>query len=143
MIDDIVNDHLQRIVKYRKELEGIAAKKQNDFINDPILIMAAERLFHLAIESCINIANKILSLEQFNKPVTPPETYADIFRELGNLGIVTKPFSEKLVKMAKFRNRLVHLYWEVDTGELYKYMTENLEDFQAFIDQIVNYYNSR
>jgi len=143
MIDEIVNDHLQRIIKYRNELAGIARKKQNEFINDRLLIAASERLFQLAIESCINIANKILSLEQFSKPVTPPETYADIFRELGNLGIVTKSFSEKLITMAKFRNRLVHIYWEIDANELYKYLSENLKDFQTFIDQIVKYYNSK
>ena len=143
MIDEIVNDHLQRIIKYRNELEAIAGKEQSEFINDRLLIAATERLFQLAIESCINIANKILSLEQFNKPVNPPETYSDIFRELGNLGIVTRSFSEKLITMAKFRNRLVHIYWEVDANELFKYLTENLKDFQAFIDQIVKYYNSK
>jgi uncharacterized protein YutE (UPF0331/DUF86 family) len=143
MIDEIVNDHLQRIIKYRNELAGIAGKKQNEFINDRLLIAASERLFQLAIESCINIANKILSLEQFSKPVTPPETYADIFRQLGKLGIVTKSFSEKLITMAKFRNRLVHIYWEIDANELYKYLSENLKDFQTFIDQIVKYYNSK
>ena len=143
MIDEIVNDHLQRIIKYRNELAGIALKEQNEFINDRLLIAASERLFQLAIESCINIAKKILSLEQFSKPVTPPETYADIFRELGNLGIVTKSFSEKLITMAKFRNRLVHIYWEIDANELYKYLSENLKDFQTFIDQIVKYYNSK
>lgn len=143
MIDEIVNDHLQRIVKYRKELEAIAGKEQSEFINNRLLIAATERLFQLAIESCINIGTKILSLEQFNNPVNPPETYADIFRELGNLGIVTKSHSEQLITMAKFRNRLVHIYWEVDAKELYKYLTENLEDFQTFIDQIVKYYNSK
>jgi len=45
--------------------------------------------------------------------------------------------------MAKFRNRLVHIYWEVDAKELYKYLTENLKDFQTFIDQIVKYYGSK
>ena len=143
MIDEVVNDHLQRIVKYRNELEAISEKKESEFINNRLLIAASERLFQLAIESCINIAAKILSIEQFSKPVNPPETYADIFRELGNLGIVTKSLSEQLIAMAKFRNRLVHIYWEVDAKELYKYLTENLKDFQIFIDQIVRYYNSK
>jgi uncharacterized protein YutE (UPF0331/DUF86 family) len=143
MIDEIVNDHLQRIVKYRNELEAIAVKEQSEFINDRLLIAATERLFQLAIESCINVAAKILSLEQFNKPVNPPETYADFFRELEKTGIVTKSLSDKLIAMAKFRNRLVHIYWEVDAKELYKYLTENLKDFQTFIDQIVKYYGSK
>ena len=143
MIDESVNDHLQRLNRYKNELTGISRKSRDEFLNDHLLIAATERLFQLAIESCINVANKILSIEQFDKPVKPPETYADIFRELGALEIISKSFTEKLITMTKFRNRLVHMYWEVDKEELYKYLTGNLEDFQTFIDSIVNYYNSK
>jgi uncharacterized protein YutE (UPF0331/DUF86 family) len=143
MIDENVNDHLQRLIRYKNELTGISRKSRDEFLNDHLLIAATERLFQLAIESCINVANKILSIEQFDKPVKPPETYADIFRELGTLEIISKSFTEKLITMTKFRNRLVHMYWEVDKEELYKYLTGNLEDFQTFIDFIVNYYNSK
>ena len=143
MIDESVNDHLQRLIRYKNELTGISRKSRDEFLNDHLLIAATERLFQLAIESCINVANKILSIEQFDKPVKPPETYADIFRELGALEIISKSFTEKLITMTKFRNRLVHMYWEVDKEELYKYLTGNLEDFQTFIDSIVNYYNSK
>jgi len=142
MIDEIVNEHLQRIVRYRNELEIISGKTKSEFIQDHLLVAATERLFQLAIESCINLANRILSLEQMKKPINPPETYADIFRELGKLDIVSSAFTEKLIRMTKFRNRLVHLYWEVDVEELYKYLKENLKDFQTFIDYIVKYYNN-
>jgi uncharacterized protein YutE (UPF0331/DUF86 family) len=143
MIDEIVNDHLQRIIKYRNELKELARKKESELINNHLLVAATERLFQLAIESCINVASRILSQAQFDKPVSPPESYADIFRELAKLGIITQQFLEKLITMVKFRNRLVHLYWEIDPKELYRYLTKNLQDFQIFIDQIVKYYNRK
>ena len=65
MIDKIINDHLQRIVKYRNELEDIAKKEKSEFINNHLLIAATERLFQLSIESCINIGSRILVQEQF------------------------------------------------------------------------------
>jgi uncharacterized protein YutE (UPF0331/DUF86 family) len=34
--------------------------------------------------------------------------------------------------MAKFRNVLVHLYLEVDLRRVYRYLQENLDDFEAF-----------
>jgi len=37
-----------------------------------------------------------------------PETYADIFIGMKRIGVVVDVFCQRLVKMAKFRNRLVH-----------------------------------
>jgi uncharacterized protein YutE (UPF0331/DUF86 family) len=34
--------------------------------------------------------------------------------------------------MAKFRNVLVHLYLEVDLQRVYRYLQENLDDFETF-----------
>ena len=44
---------------------------------------------------------------------------------------------KRLIKMAKFRNRLVHLYWELDTETIYKIIQENVEDFKLFQEKIV------
>jgi len=38
--------------------------------------------------------------------------------------------------MAKFRNRLVHLYWEVDDAELYQILRENLSDLDRFLTEV-------
>jgi uncharacterized protein YutE (UPF0331/DUF86 family) len=42
-----------------------------------------------------------------------PEDYADTFSIIGEAGRFSKEFVEKLTRMARFRNRLVHIYWEV------------------------------
>ncbi len=41
--------------------------------------------------------------------------------------------------MARFRNRVVHLYEQVDTGDVYEYVTEGLSDFNKFIEDINRY----
>jgi uncharacterized protein YutE (UPF0331/DUF86 family) len=43
-----------------------------------------------------------------------PEDYGDTFKVLDEGGILDEEFATKLVSMARFRNRLVHLYWDVD-----------------------------
>jgi len=44
-----------------------------------------------------------------------------------------------LKKMASFRNRLVHLYWEVDNRTVYRILQENLGDFERYISYIVDF----
>jgi uncharacterized protein YutE (UPF0331/DUF86 family) len=58
---------------------------------------------------------------------------------MGEKGAFDVEFSEQLVKMAKFRNRLVHLYWEVDDARIYKILEENLGDFIKFIKLIAGF----
>lgn len=38
--------------------------------------------------------------------------------------------------MAKLRNRLVHIYWEVDDALLYKILTLNLVDIERFLKEL-------
>ncbi len=38
--------------------------------------------------------------------------------------------------MARFRNRLIHLYWEVDDNQIYEILQSRLDDFKTFLDQI-------
>ena len=41
--------------------------------------------------------------------------------------------------MAKFRNRLVHLYWEIDNKKIYEIIRDNLEDFKLFEQNVVEF----
>ena len=53
--------------------------------------------------------------------------------KLGEYKIVPLDFAnDKLVKMAKYRNRLVHFYAQITPDELYKILKENLGDFEIF-----------
>ena len=65
-----------------------------------------------------------------------PEDYADTFQVLAEAGIVDAEFAVELKKMARFRNRLVHLYWGVDVMELRQILATRLDDFETFISAI-------
>ena len=41
--------------------------------------------------------------------------------------------------MARFQNRLVHLYWEVDDEQLYEILQERLDDFKKFLDAMARF----
>lgn len=141
-MDSRVNDNLQRLNRYLLQLKNLADINKDDFIENDLYIASAERYLHLAIESCLNIGNRILSLEQFNKTIRAPESYADIFRELAKIEIISVEFSEELIRMAKYRNRLVHIYWEIQSDEIYEILQTRLGDFEKFMESIWKYYNN-
>ncbi len=138
-MDERVKEHLKRLNKYYLLLTDIRKKQFKDFEKDEILQGSAERFLQLAIESCLNIGNRLISLEQFNKPTDTPETYADIFLQLKKIGAIDSSFCDRLVQMAKLRNRLVHLYWEIDKKKIYQIIQERLDDFKLFEKTIVKF----
>lgn len=141
-MDRRVTEHLQRLVQYLNELHDISKTPKGQFSKNNLLIAATERYLQLAIESCINIGNRIISIEQFNKAIKAPESYSDIFIQLERIGLINKLLSENLIKMTKFRNRLVHVYWDVDPSALHAYLNSNLKDFHLFIRQVNDYFGS-
>jgi len=139
-MDEKLKEQLKLLEKYRSQLEEVAAHSREDYLRDGLLQGAAERYLQMSIESCINLGNRIISLAQFDKKIPPPESYADVFRKLGNLiEDMSSQFINDLVSMARFRNRLVHLYWEVRPEEVYDFLKLHIGDFVKFRDYIVSY----
>jgi uncharacterized protein YutE (UPF0331/DUF86 family) len=138
-VDERVKEHLKLLNKYYLLLADVRKKQYKDFERDAILQGSSERFLQLSIESCLNIGNRLISLEQFNKPTDTPETYADIFVQLKNIGAIDSSFCDRLVQMAKFRNRLVHLYWEIDPKEIYRIIQDNIDDFKLFEESVVKF----
>ncbi len=138
-MDERIKEHLKLLNKYYLLLTDVRKKQYKDFEKDAILQGSSERFLQLAIESCLNIGNRLISLEQFNKPTDTPETYADIFVQLKNIGVIDSSFCDRFVLMAKFRNCLVHLYWEIDKKKVYEIIRDNLEDFKLFEQNVVKF----
>jgi uncharacterized protein YutE (UPF0331/DUF86 family) len=62
--------------------------------------------------------------------------YADSFKVLEKHGVVKADDGMKLRQMAKFRNRLVHLYGDIDDTHVHDFILNRLYDivnFQAAI----------
>lgn len=119
--------HLYRLKGYDKK----------DFLGDPDKIGSAKYNFVLVIEASIDICNHLISRNGYRAP----EDYADTFVVLGEQGVFGNSFVDELVKMAKFRNRLVHIYWEIDDEQIYSILQTRLGDFKKFLDQIANFLN--
>jgi uncharacterized protein YutE (UPF0331/DUF86 family) len=141
-MDKRIKEHLKYLNRYALHLMDARKLSHEEFLGDEIRQASVERFLQLAIESCLNIGNRLLSLRQFEKPVKPPESYVDIFRQLHQLGVTDSEFTDRLVRMAKFRNRLVHMYWEIDREDLYRILQEDVNDFREFQKSVVDYLNA-
>lgn len=140
-MDERIKEHLKYLNKYYLLLLDARELPYDEFANNLVYYGSTERFLQLAIESCLNIGNRLLSLIQFVKPVATPETYADIFKEMSRLGVVDHDFMQRLIKMAGLRNRLVHLYWKIDQKTLYEFLQNDLDDFKLFQQSVVAYLN--
>ena len=116
-------------------LRDIGNLPLDDFLKDPDKIGSSKYNFIVAIESCIDMCNHVISRNGYRVP----EDYGDTFRVMGDVEAIDSDFSEELTNMAKFRNRLVHLYWEIDDRQLYEILQTRLDDFKKFLDSMARF----
>ena len=138
-MDERIKEYLKHLNRYYLLLLESKKLSYDDFKSSPLHQGSTERFLQLAIESCLNIGNRLIALAQLSKPVSTPGTYADIFKEMNRLGVVDHDFTQQLINMARFRNRLVHLYWDIDSEAVYTFLQNNLNDFKMFQQKVVEY----
>ncbi|MBS3817975.1 DUF86 domain-containing protein [bacterium] len=116
---------LQRLQKYKKDY----------FLKDPDKSGSAKYHFMIAIEAAIDMCNHLISRNGYRAP----EDYSDAFRVLGENGAFENSFVERLKEMARFRNRLVHIYWEIDENQIYNILQNRLGNFKTFLNQLARF----
>ena len=120
---------------YLESLRELAQLSQEDLVQDPISLGAAKYYLQISVECCINVANHVISRKRFRAPAT----YAESFTILAENGVIEPEFRATAHRMVRMRNRLVHLYWEVDADILYDTLQHNLADFVRFKSYIYRY----
>jgi len=123
-----ITDKFSQLDEYLGLLDGMRATPVDKFLKDKIVIGGAKYYLQVSIECCLDIANHIIAAEGFRAP----KDYADSFKVLEEHDVVDEHLGMKLRQMAKFRNRLVHLYGEIDDGYVYEFIKEDLHDVLDF-----------
>ncbi len=123
-----LNEILGGMKGYLANLRQLQALPTEELTGDPVKLGAAKYYLQIAIESCLDLANYLIAQHNWRRP----ESMADAFAVLAENGVVDDEFLVVLRRMARFRNRLVHLYWEVDAKVIYELLQDNLGDFDRF-----------
>jgi uncharacterized protein YutE (UPF0331/DUF86 family) len=129
---------LNRLKGYLSKLEILSALPKEDFLNDFTNTESAKHLLQVSIECSLDIAHHIVADEGYRTP----SDYYDTFTVLHENGILPASFMPTLRQMVSFRNRVVHLYWDVDDATVYRILQDNLGDFDAYIKYILDFVES-
>lgn len=116
-----------------KRLFELSENEKDIFISEYTLVDSAKYNLIVAIEAMIDICNHIVSRENYEIPATS----ADSIKSVTKNGVLPVEYEKNFIAMVKFRNRLVHLYFETDDKEIYKILKNNLNDFNVFIKAIL------
>lgn len=121
-----------------RELRAIGQTPKEVWLLDARSINSAKYLLIVAAEAALDICNHLAA----RKGGRSPADYADCIVVLAEMGILDETLMQRLVRMVKFRNLLVHLYWKVDDAEIYRIIQENLGDFDRYLAAVGDYLQS-
>lgn len=132
---DTLASIIERLRGYLERLRVLATISQEEFLQDFTKVESAKHLLQVSIECCLDIAHHIVADAGYRTPTD----YYDTFVVLSENGIVPRTFLPTLRKMVGFRNRLVHLYWDVDDAMVHQILQENLVDFDTYVAFILDF----
>lgn len=119
--------------EYLEVLEKLAKTPVERFVKDKVLIGSMRYYLQVSVETCLDVANHVIASERYRAP----KDYSDSFAVLEEEGIIPADLSARLRQMAKFRNRLVHLYGEIDDRKVHAIVLTDLGDIEQFRKMII------
>ena len=119
---------LSNLRRFLAVLQNLAVVPRQAFLANPDMVGNAKYHLVIAIECCIDIANHIIASENYRFP----RDNADSFAVLVEQAVLPGESRQPLRAMARFRNRLIHLYWDVDDAKVHEYLRDSLGDIERF-----------
>lgn len=114
------------------EIRRLTSLEDKEFWLEKENIAAVKYYLLLAIEAvgsiCVHIAAR-----KFNKGVS---VFGECFEVLEQERFLAEDLSLRLRKMVKFRNKLMHRYWEIDEKNVLEYARKDLGDFEEFMREV-------
>lgn len=82
----------------------------------------------MAAQTCIDLTNHIIASEGWRTP----RDFGDSFTVLHEHGVIDDTLAGRLRDLAGLRNRLVHVYDEIDDVRVHQALATGLSDLDAF-----------
>jgi uncharacterized protein YutE (UPF0331/DUF86 family) len=99
----------------------------------------AERIFEILSQIILDICTHIIAHEKNS----PPETYADCMKKLGDLKVISRQTQEISISLVKMRNIIVHQYGKINYKLLFEGLRELHEYFPKYQDEVLAWVNSQ
>jgi len=127
-----IQENLNLIGEFLEKLRKLAQLPKDEFLSDERNPAASESFLRRCIEAIFDIGRHILSKSFAFKSLE----YKEVAQELGSKKIISKEYSKILIKIAGYRNRLVHFYKQITADELYDILQNDLIDIENFLEEM-------
>lgn len=105
MVDrDLILRKLADLQQYLEQVFEYRGVSVDEYRRDWKIQRIVERTLQIAIEACVDVATHIIA----DRGLRVPATYAEAFEVLGEAGLLDGALQAAMVRMAKFRNVIVH-----------------------------------
>jgi len=121
-----------------RKLEPLKTKPRGEFETNPYLKDIVERNLEVAAQACIDIANRIITVEGLEKP---SDAYGAI-EMLEKAEVLPSDLAHRLAPIAGFRNILVHEYLKIDWDQVLSNL-QRLADLHKFAEHVKEWMESR
>lgn len=122
-----VEARIQRLEDLIERLDGVRQAGEDAYLASAEQRAATERWLQVAIQICIDLGTQIVA----EQSARPPSDYADIFKILGEKGVIADDLALRLGNAARQRNLMVHLYMEIDDRAVFASLAY-LDDLREF-----------
>lgn len=136
---EMVRARLSEIRESVEKIRDLVALSDEDFFADERNLYTVYYLLLICIEAVATICNHLLA----RLAKSAPASYSECFEGLQNLGVLDDDLVKRLIPMARFRNFLVHRYWDIDPHQVLAYARTNLGDFEDYNKAIIRYLTSK
>lgn len=128
----LLRDRAREIREQVDKIRRYASLPDEEFLADERNLYTVLHLMLISIEATAAICNHLLA----KLARKAPESYAECFEHLAEMGIISGELASRLVQMSRFRNLLVHRYWTVEPQRVLQIARTNLGDFEEFLRQV-------
>jgi len=142
-VEETVRKIERRLASLERRTAGLKTKiiavSQEAFLTDEMLQEFAFARLYKMTQDVIDLAALLIALEGRIPPPEGPER----LEVLGEMRLIPSELASRLVRMARFRNVLAHIYEELDLVRLYRFASEEIRDIDAFVEAVKAYLVSR
>ena len=127
MVDlDRIHQRLQLLTGYLHELRRLRDLPVIEYLQYEVY--AGRYRVQVAAQTCIDLANHVIASEGWRTP----RDFGDSFTVLHEYGVIDDALAGRLRGLAGLRNRLVHVYDEIDDVRVHQALSTGLPDLDAF-----------
>jgi len=133
MKQEDVQTKLDVIPENLEKLENLRSKSYEEFISDFRNIDSALHRLQTSIQALLDIGGYVIA----SLGLKTPSSNAEIIEILQDNGYIDSQEAEEYIKMAQFRNRVVHLYNSIDVDVLYQILINEIEDIKSLFKILI------